>query len=80
MRNFKWFLLFVLLFCIPAYSQDANKPSELYNKLKSLPGVVDVNKTRNDAKFFKESYEVTFEQPLDHQNPNGEKFHQRVFV
>src|SRR6185312_15526324 len=28
----------------------------------------------------KESYEVMFEQPLDHQNPGGEKFRQRIFI
>jgi pimeloyl-ACP methyl ester carboxylesterase len=84
MQNKKYYLLTLLsfsIFCFPAYSQDANKPhSDFYNKLKSLPSVVEVNETRNDARFFKESYEVTFEQPLDHQNPKGEKFHQRVFV
>jgi len=73
-------LLFFSLICISAYSQEAEPNSVFYNKLKSLPAVLEVKETRSNARFFKESYEVTFEQPLDHQNPNGEKFQQRVFV
>jgi pimeloyl-ACP methyl ester carboxylesterase len=83
MRNKKCWILSLFSFfllCVSAYPQETKKQSDFYNKLKSLPGVVEVNETRNDTRFFKESYEVTFEQPLDHKNPKGEKFHQRVFV
>jgi hypothetical protein len=77
-------LLGSLLLCLSARSQSTNSStapeSELYRKLKALPGVVDVRETRGDSNLFKESYEVTFEQPLDHQNPSGEKFRQRVFI
>jgi pimeloyl-ACP methyl ester carboxylesterase len=52
--------------------------SELYRQLKALPGVVDVKETRGQA--FKEAYEVTFQQPLDHTHPDQNKFTQRVFV
>jgi len=68
------------LICISACAQETEQSSEFYNKLKSLPGVLEVKETRNNENFFKESYEVTFEQPLDHRNPDGEKFRQRVFV
>jgi hypothetical protein len=78
-------ILLLALFLSPAIkAQSTNAPaapeSELYRKLKALPGVVEVREARNDSQMFKESYEVMFEQPLDHQNPNGEKFHQRFFL
>ena len=83
MRNKRCWILSLFSFfllCVSTYPQETKKQSDFYNKLKSLPCVVEVNETRNDTRFFKESYEVTFEQPLDHKNPKGEKFHQRVFV
>jgi pimeloyl-ACP methyl ester carboxylesterase len=74
------FLLPLTLLCISAYSQEIEPNSVLYNKLKALPFVMEVKETRSNERFFKESYEVTFEQPLDHQNSDGEKFQQRVFI
>src|SRR5262245_24163005 len=79
------FSLLVLLLCSSAQSQSANSSagseSELCRKLKALPGVVEVRETtRSNSQSFRESYEVMFEQPLDHQNPNGEKFRQRFFL
>jgi len=77
-------LLLALFLCPAVWSQTTNAPveheTELYRKLKSLPGVVEVRDTRGDSQMFKESYEVMFEQPLDHQHPNGEKFRQRFFL
>ncbi|HWC59505.1 MAG TPA: S28 family serine protease, partial [Verrucomicrobiae bacterium] len=77
--------LLALSLCPTAHSQPANastnSETELYRKLKAIPGVVEVRETRGgNAQSFKESYEVMFEQPLDHQNPNGEKFQQRFFL
>jgi hypothetical protein len=68
-------LLSFFLLCISAYSQNTEPNSVFLNRLKSLPGVLDVNQTRAGR-----GYEVMFEQPLDHQNPDGEKFGQRVFI
>ena len=77
-------ILLALLLCPAVRSQPAtastNSQSELYLKLKAIPGVVEVRETRGNAQSSKESYEVMFEQPLDHQNPNGEKFQQRFFL
>jgi len=76
--------LLILLLGPAVQSQLTNSPpsseSELYRKLIALPGVVEVREMRGDSKPFKESYEVMFEQPLDHQNPGGEKFRQRFFL
>src|ERR1051326_3319894 len=76
--------LLALLLCPIALSQSTNAPAatetELYRKLKTLPNVVEVRPTQGGSQTSRESYEVMFEQPLDHQNPNGEKFQQRFFV
>jgi hypothetical protein len=71
---------FVLAWCcVPVYSQDAPLATELTGKLKAIAGVVDVRPMQTAAAA-KEAYEVTFEQPVDHQNPAGDKFRQRVFI
>ncbi|MFQ3579572.1 MAG: S28 family serine protease [Bacteroidales bacterium] len=53
--------------------------SEFESKLRSLPGVVSVEKL-NSVDFFSEKYLVIFEQPLDHSLPEAGTFKQRVFV
>ena len=77
------FLLFLVLLILlsPAAFPQATKPdSELLVRLKALPGVVEAKEARFDEKLFKEAYELMFEQPLDHRNPQGMKFRQRFFV
>src|SRR5215472_16464953 len=76
-------ILLALCLCPCARSQQTNaapSKSDLYQKLKALPGVVEVKETRGGSESFTESYEVMFEQPLDHQHPDGEKFRQRFFL
>ncbi len=74
-----FFLLLGFLF-IQVKAQDTNTESDLVKKLKALPDIVEVKPVRFDSKLFKEAYEVMIEQPLDHNNPNGEKFLQRFFL
>jgi hypothetical protein len=73
-------LVGILLLLVPARSQGVKPDSELLRKIRSLPGVVEVQGARFDGKQFKEAYEVMVEQPLDHQNPGADKFRQRLFV
>ncbi len=87
MQNTKRYLpqlLALTLLCPSAYPQATNETpkaeSEFSKRLKALPGVVEVRDTRAGTQRTQESYEVVFEQPLDHQNPKGEKFQQHVFV
>src|SRR4051812_41863546 len=65
--------------CVPVYSQDATPNTELTSKLKAIPGVVEVRAMPQNGAA-QEVYEVSFEQPVDHQNSAGDKFRQRVFV
>jgi len=63
---------------VPAQEKKAD--TELFKKLKALPGVKEITPTRFDTASFKEGYEIMFEQPLNHAKPNGEKFRQRIFL
>jgi hypothetical protein len=73
-------LLFFVLLSPAAYPQASKPGSELLVRLKALPGVVEAKEARFDEKLFKEAFELMFEQPLDHRNPQGTKFRQRFFV
>src|SRR5262245_52235608 len=68
-----------ILFLLATNSQVPAADSELAAKLKALPGVLEVSPISTNGPA-SEAFELTFEQPLDHQNPTGDKFHQRVFV
>ncbi len=67
--------LFVLFFILPllAVAQD----SELYKFLKAIPGSEVVKK---DTSAFKEFYILKLPQAVDHKNPSGPSFKQRIFV
>lgn len=78
-------ILFFFMICI-LYSQISGMVSEnkktitadLYSALKSLPGVFV--KKINAIPGFEEEYEIGLIQPVDHQNPSGAKFVQRIFI
>ena len=68
-------LIFLTVFAAhPLFSQ-----SELQQKIKSLPGIISVEEI-NASGFYTEAFEVYFEQPLDHNNMEGEKFAQRMYL
>ena len=71
-------LFFFFVGILPA--QETKQESELAKKLKALPGITEVKEIRFDQKAFTEAYEVMIEQPVDHKNPNGEKFQQRFVL
>ena len=80
LRSIVFFLAAQYLLLSPARPQGAKPDLEFLQKLRALPGIVEVQATRFDDKQFREAYEVMFEQPLDHQNPGSDKFRQRLFV
>jgi hypothetical protein len=75
-------LIYYSFLCVSVYSQENQPDSELVTKLRALPEVLDVSVTGGGRRggSLRESYNITFEQPLDHQNPNGSKFSQHVFI
>jgi len=55
---------FLSAICASAYSQ-----IDLEAKLKALPHVLEVRAIPSGASA--QAYDITFEQPVDHRNPNG---------
>jgi hypothetical protein len=63
---------------IAGFVQAATQTGTFTTQLKAIPRVVGVKPA--EAKFGKGTLEVMFVQPLDHQNPNGPKFNQRILI
>ena len=57
-------------------NDELNINTKLSQQLQSL-GTLKFKKLESDS-VFKEKYELFFTQPLDHQNPEGEKFQQKI--
>ena len=68
-------LVLLFLFAGNGFSQD----SVLYKALKNLSGIEVVGATRKGQQFT-EAWEIKFTQPVDHNNPDGAKFTQRMFI
>lgn len=65
--------LFSLWFCAcTAFAQD-----DFSAQLKAIPRVKEVKVNGNGNRT---TYEIMYEQPVDHANPNGTKFQQRIFL
>ena len=73
-------LLLILLVLSPHYFaqvSDSTK-SELFLWLKSLPDI-EVKEIKADKNFI-EAYEIMITQPIDHNNPDGPKFKEQLFL
>ena len=68
-------LVLVFVLAGSVFGQD----SVLLNALKKLPGIEVVGATRHSQQFT-EAYEIKITQPVDHNNPDGQKFTQRMFI
>jgi hypothetical protein len=64
-------LLCFLLYSLVLYAQP------FFERIQKLPGIT-IYKLRNDH--FKEYYEITIEQLIDHKDPQSQKFKQRVII
>jgi len=67
--------LFISLLLLPAIT--IAQETELYNFLKSIPGI-EIEK--KDSSAFTEFYIVMLPQAVDHNNEAGPKFRQRIFI
>jgi hypothetical protein len=73
------FILFLITLLTNSYSQtETNLNSELYLWLKSQPDI-EVTPIKADD-IFTEAYEIFITQPIDHNNPDGPKFRQQLFL
>jgi hypothetical protein len=64
----------VLLYSSLFFSQN-----DLKNRLESLPGIICVERIQPDSDYV-EAFKIFIEQPVDHKNPDGEKFKQKFFL
>jgi len=70
-----FFILFITVFThLSAQPVFETLPSDLILQIGALEHVVDIEKQTNNI------FTITFEQPLDHDNPTGASFTQRVYL
>lgn len=69
-------LILCLILSIENFAQDSE--SEIYQWLKSIPDI-DVKPIKADS-IFLEAYEIMITQPIDHNNPDGLKFKEQIFL
>ncbi len=77
------FLAVLTVLPVRVFSQEKQLPvTELLTWLKSIPGAeIDTIRIPADSLVtFKEAYRIFLEQPLDHNNPDGKKFKQQIFL
>lgn len=53
--------------------------SDLQNRIESLPGIISVKKIESDSEYV-EAFKIFIQQPVDHNNPDGEKFKQKFYL
>jgi hypothetical protein len=75
----KYFLVIALLTLSCSKDSVAPEPKPaLIDQLKKIPGMQITELTPEAG--FKQSYELILKQPLDHQNPAGQQFNQRMYL
>lgn len=71
-------LVFLSILSLYACSSSSNKPLTLEEKLRKIP---DITFSRiYPPQGYKEAYEIYVTQPVDHNNPDGAKFSQRILL
>ena len=74
-KNITGFLfILIILFSSSTFSRD-----DLKERILSLASVVSVENIEPGSDF-KEAFEIFIEQPVDHHNPDGEKFTQKLYL
>ena len=72
-------LSFLAIGIIVSVTSLLNSQSDLQNRIESLPGIISVEKIESDSEYV-EAFRIFIEQPVDHKNPNGEKFQQKIYL
>lgn len=74
-KYFQLLFLLVIIICSNLYGQEK---SDLFKWLSSKQGITFKEITH--SAMYNEAYEIMFEQPVDHNKPDGEKFNQQVYL
>jgi len=78
MKQFRFKIISQLLFIV-LLSSTLIAQSQLEYKLNSLEGIVKVTQIEGDS-IYSEIYEIFVEQPIDHSNPEGDHFIQKIYI
>lgn len=73
------YLLLLVVFLFVASSVLAQQETELYKRLKSFKEIVSLTPIKHDTTY-SEGYQMMISQPIDHNNPNGPTFKQKVYL
>ena len=71
--------IFSILLLIVILSSTLFAQTQLEQKLKSLEGIVKVTQLEADS-IYSEIYEIFIDQPVDHKNPEGDHFIQKIYI
>ena len=73
----KYLILSVIIFVTSTSLLFPQK--DLKSRIESLPGIVRVEQLETDPDYT-DAFKIFIEQPVDHNNPDGEKFSQKFFL
>ena len=73
------FYALILSIIIITFSSCNTKKQSLYSRLESISDISQIKEIKHDT-LYKSAYELKILQPLDHNNPDGEKFTQKVYL
>jgi hypothetical protein len=78
MKQFRFKIISQLLLIV-LLSSTLIAQSKLEQKLKSLAGILKVTQLEGDS-IYSEIYEIFIDQPVDHNNPEGDHFIQKIYI
>ncbi len=70
------FALLILAVCVVSCSQQYRSLDEVLSSLDAE----SIDSIKADTFVFKEAYKILLNQPVDHNNPEGEKFSQKIYL
>ncbi len=78
-KKYRFILLIVIVFL--SCTKNVSEPSDVDDLLKKLQALAGITITEIAATTgFERTFEIDILQPVDHQNPNGPQFYQRLYL
>jgi hypothetical protein len=77
MKNIR--LTFLAIGIIVSITSLLCSQTDLKNRIESLPGIISVERIVPDSEYV-QAFKIFIEQPVDHNNPDGEKFKQKFYL
>lgn len=77
MKNIR--LSFLTVWILIYFSSLLFSQNDLKSKIESLPGILSVERIEPDSEYV-EAFKIFIERPVDHKNPDEEKFRQKFYL